>query len=334
MTRGAKRKTRGPGRRLLEIGKDLLIAALVLVNLTLAIMCLPSKTLTQTKWLAGALRPFAGLFGLNEAELTYTAPATGSTIVGAAQPLIITLSTEAGRQSAQYDFAALDELYGQYGSLLAQALESAETPQTCTRTEFYAALRGTGAAFCFPGAISPSVLGAWLNVRAPEGGQAQWYVLAQEEDGVTLYLAGEQFSAAKTALPAQSLTAQLETAVPDGSFFAFEAGPKHGVVRSGRGHRDAARRQQTVDSDVEGHGGVQGERDAAGAPGVEQVGNRLSSPEHRHARIKRRLVRTAPGAAERRHGAAHRIDDDLGFVHRGGCVVQIDHGLCPIDRKR
>ena len=68
------------------------------------------------------------------------------------------------------------------------------------------------------------MLGAWLNVRAPEGGQAQWYVLAQEEDGVTLYLAGEQFSAAKTALPAQSLTAQLETAVPDGSFFAFEAG--------------------------------------------------------------------------------------------------------------
>lgn len=170
MTRGANRKTQGPGRRLLEIGKDLLIAALVLVNLTLAIMCLPSKTLTQTKWLAGALRPFAGLFGLNEAELTYTAPATGSTIVGAAQPLIITLSTEAGRQSAQYDFAALDELYGQYGSLLAQALESAETPQACTRTEFYAALRGTGAAFCFPGAISPSVLGAWLNVRAPEGG--------------------------------------------------------------------------------------------------------------------------------------------------------------------
>ena len=36
----------------------------------------------------------------------------------------------------------------------------------------HAALRGTGAAFCFPGAISPSVLGAWLNVRAPEGADA------------------------------------------------------------------------------------------------------------------------------------------------------------------
>ena len=55
----------GHGRRLLEIGKDILIVFLVLVNVTLAIMCLPTKTLTQTKWLAGALRPFAGLFGMN-----------------------------------------------------------------------------------------------------------------------------------------------------------------------------------------------------------------------------------------------------------------------------
>lgn len=76
----------GHGRRLLEIGKDILIVFLVLVNVTLAIMCLPTKTLTQTKWLASALRPFAGLFGLNEAELTYTAPATGSAFIGAAQP--------------------------------------------------------------------------------------------------------------------------------------------------------------------------------------------------------------------------------------------------------
>ena len=109
---------------------------------------------------------------------------------------------------------------------------------------------------------------------------------------------------------------------------------KHGVVRSGRGNRDAARRQQPFDGDVESHGSVQGERNAAGAPSVEQVGNRLSRFEHRHARIERRLVRTAPRPAERRHGAAHRIDDGLGLVHGGSRIVQIDHGLCPIDRKR
>ena len=218
-----QKRRHGHGRRLLEIGKDILIVFLVLVNVTLAIMCLPTKTLTQTKWLASALRPFAGLFGLNEAELTYTAPATGSAFIGAAQPVAVTLSTEAGRQSAQYDFAALDTLYGQYGGLLAQALESAETPQACAESAFYAALRKPGAAFCFPGQISPAVLGAWLNVRAPEGADAQWYVLALDGETVQLYLLGDGCYRAQTALSAETLAAELSAAVPDGSFFAFES---------------------------------------------------------------------------------------------------------------
>ena len=213
----------GTGRRLLEIGKDVLIVFLVLVNVTLAIMCLPTKTLTQTKWLAGALRPFAGLFGLNEAELTYTAPATGSAFIGAAQPIAVTLSTEAGRQSAQYDFTALDTLYGQYGGLLAQALESAEAPLACPEAEFYNALRAPGAAFCFPGNISPAVLGAWLNVRAPEGVEARWYLLALSGETVQLYLLGDGCYRAQTALSAETLAAELSAAVPDGSFFAFES---------------------------------------------------------------------------------------------------------------
>ena len=218
-----QKRRHGHGRRLLEIGKDILIVFLVLVNVTLAIMCLPTKTLTQTKWLASALRPFAGLFGLNEAELTYTAPATGSAFIGAAQPVAVTLSTEAGRQSAQSDFAALDTLYGQYGGLLAQALESAETPQACAESAFYAALRKPGTAFCFPGQSSPAVLGAWLNVRAPEGADAQWYVLALDGETVQLYLLGDGCYRAQTALSAETLAAELSAAVPDGSFFAFES---------------------------------------------------------------------------------------------------------------
>ena len=217
------KQERRHGRRLLEIGKDILIAVLVLVNVTLAIMCLPTKTLTQTKWLASVLRPFAGLFGLNEAELTYTAPATGSAFIGAAQPIAVTLSTETGRQTAQYEFTALDTLYGQYGGLLAQALESAEAPQACAESEFYKALRGPGAAFCFPGEISPAVLGAWLNVRAPEGAAAQWYLLALEGETARLYLLGDGCYRAQTALSAETLAAELSAAVPDGSFFAFEA---------------------------------------------------------------------------------------------------------------
>ncbi len=209
-------------RRLLALGKDVLIAALVVLDVVLFIMCLPQKTLTETKWLAQTLRPFAGIFGLNEAELTYTAPATGSTVIGAAQPVAITLMTEAGRQTAQYDFAALDELYGQYGALLAQALESAEAPQPCTEQDFFTALQTPSAAFCYPGAIAPAVLGAWLNVRAPAGEQAQWYVLCEQDGAVWLYLRGADCYAARTELALQTFSAQLEAAVPDGSFFAFE----------------------------------------------------------------------------------------------------------------
>ena len=209
--------------RLLEIGKDLLIVLLVLVNLVLAIMCLPRKTLTETKWLAGALRPFAGLFGLNEAELTYTLPSSGNTITGAAQPVLISLNTEAGRQSAQYSFDALDELYSQYGSLLAQALESGAEPQSSTRAAFNRALLGQSAVFCYPGAVSPEVVGAWLNVRAPSGAAAQWYLLAAEPDGIALYLLGEDCQVLHTGRSSDALTQQLQTVIPDGSSFAIEA---------------------------------------------------------------------------------------------------------------
>mgnify|MGYP001667845282 FL=1 len=209
--------------RLLEIGKDLLIVLLVLVNLVLAIMCLPRKTLTETKWLAGALRPFAGLFGLNEAELTYTLPSSGNTITGAAQPVLISLNTEAGRQSAQYSFDALDELYSQYGSLLAQALESGAALQSSTRAAFNRALLGQSAVFCYPGAVSPEVVGAWLNVRAPSGAAAQWYLLAAEPDGIALYLLGEDCQVLHTGLSSDALTQQLQTVIPDGSSFAIEA---------------------------------------------------------------------------------------------------------------
>lgn len=221
-----RRRAAGPAgvrRRLVELGKDLLIVVLVLADLVLAVMCLPQKTLTETKWLARTLRPFAGVFGLDEAELTYTAPATGSTVTGAAQPLAITLSGQNGRQSAQYDFSALDTLYSQYGGLLAQALESAGALQACTREDFLAALHGPGAAFRFPGQIEPTLLGAWLNVRAPEGAAAQWYLLCARGETVTLYLLGETCFMAQTGLSAQALAGQLETVVPDGSFFAFEA---------------------------------------------------------------------------------------------------------------
>ena len=107
------KQERRHGRRLLEIGKDILIVLLVLVNVTLAIMCLPTKTLTQTKWLASALRPFAGLFGLNEAELTYTRPSSGSTITGAAQKRFV-VKVPAATQVSSATTSAMSRRFGSW----------------------------------------------------------------------------------------------------------------------------------------------------------------------------------------------------------------------------
>ncbi len=210
------------GRRLLELAKDLLIAVLLLVILILAVLALPRQLTTQTPWLAGLLRPVAGLLGFDEAELAYTAPPVQSAVTSAAQPIAVTLRNTAGRHSAQYDFDALDELSGQLGGLLAQALDSAGTPQSAPQAELLDALGRTSIAFCYPGAILPQTTAAWLSVRAPAAEAAQWYVLAQDGDGVRLYLAGERCFSAATGIQAGAFAAQLEPFLPDGSFFAFE----------------------------------------------------------------------------------------------------------------
>lgn len=218
-----QKRRHGHGRRLLEIGKDILIVFLVLVNVTLAIMCLPTKTLTQTKWLASALRPFAGLFGLNEAELTYTAPATGSAFIGAAQPVAVTLSTEAGRQSAQYDFAALDTLYGQYGGLLAQALESAETPQACARIGVLCRFAEARRGLLLPGTNFPR-RARRMAERARAGGRGRAVVRAGagRRDGSAVSAGRWLLSRADGAFR-RDACGELSAAVPDGSFFAFES---------------------------------------------------------------------------------------------------------------
>ena len=57
-------------KKLLEFLKSLLLLLLIPVILTLTLMAMPERILTQTPWLASVLRPFAGLFELDEAELT------------------------------------------------------------------------------------------------------------------------------------------------------------------------------------------------------------------------------------------------------------------------
>ena len=209
-------------RKILEIFKDVLIVVLALAIVVLTLLALPVRTITSTPWLAAILRPVAPLFGLSQSELTYSGDVVADEVHGAAQPIAITVQNTAGRMSAQYDFAALDNAFEQLGGYLAQALDSAQGGRAVSQRELLAAFAEQGAAFCYPSALNPSLAAAWLNVDAPELPDAQWFLLAVEDGGVSLYLAGTESYRCETAVSAAALEAALDSYQPDGSFFAFE----------------------------------------------------------------------------------------------------------------
>lgn len=208
-------------RRLIELGKDILIAVLTLAVLVLVLLALPGETLTETPWLATLVKPFAGLLGMNEAELTYVETAVPAP--SAAMPLAISVQNEAGRCSAVYDEAAIESMYEPLGALLAQALDSAGEAQSSSRTALYDALRAPSAAFSYSSALTADVLAAWLNASCEQSEAADWFVLSAQDDAVYLYLVGEQIRVYPTGLSAELLRSALEQYTPDGSRFAFEA---------------------------------------------------------------------------------------------------------------
>ena len=210
-------------RRWTEIGKDLLIVILVAALLTLTLLALPERTLTSSPLLSAALKPFAGLFGLDQAELTYTEKALPG--LDAAQPLAVSVRNSAGRYTAQYDFETLDSVYEALGSMLGQALESAQLEQT-TLQKLYSAIAGISVTFVYPAELPSGVLAEWLGAQAPEAGEAAMlYVLSLQESGaVRLYLCGESCWVGDTALSGDALTQALDSYRPDGSFFALEDG--------------------------------------------------------------------------------------------------------------
>lgn len=209
--------------RWLEIGKDLLIVILVFAILVLTVLALPDQMLASSPWLTAILGPFAGLFGLNQTELSYTEAAPPA--LDAAQPIAISVRNSAGRYSAQYDFTALDSLYEALGSTLGQALEnSSGTLEQTTLQKVYAAMTGTGVTLLYPAEIPSGVLASWLGAQPKESGEAaSLYILSVQEDGsVRLYLRGSQCWVCDTVIPGEALLQALDGYRPDGSFFAME----------------------------------------------------------------------------------------------------------------
>lgn len=208
-------------RRIIELGKDVLIALLVVAILALTILALPSETLTARPWMARLLRPFAGVLGLSQAELTYTEKAVPA--LDAAQPLRISIRNTAGRYSCQYDFAQLDSVYETLGSALGQALDTAQELTQTTRTKLYTALEAPSAMLWYPAVLPVEVLGAWLGVETQlDACTAEILALSIQGETVRLYLVGEECWVCDTQIAPDTLLQTLDSFRPDGSRFAFE----------------------------------------------------------------------------------------------------------------
>ena len=210
-------------RKWLERAKSLLIAVLALTVLALTVLALPAKTVTDTPWLAALVRPFASVMGLTQGELTATPMADAASVTGAAQPVAVSVRNPAGRTSFQFDTAALDTAFEQFGAALGQALEGAQEPQRTTALRIQTALGKTSVAFRYPGEISPALAASWLQVETAldESVRAQWLILANEDAAVNLYLVGEELFVCQTQLDGDALEQLLQSCTPDGSFFAF-----------------------------------------------------------------------------------------------------------------
>lgn len=209
-------------KKVVELCKSLLIALLALSILALTILALPTRTLTQTPWLAAILSPFAQVLGMERASAPLAQ--ADETSAPAAQPVQISIMTGGGRATLAYDFTALDEGYEALGGLLAQALDSADAPQQATRARLFDALGGESVAFIYPGALPADAVASWLGAdgAALAGCDAWLFALSARGETAQLYLLGETALVADTQLASETITHAAGAYHPDGSQFLFE----------------------------------------------------------------------------------------------------------------
>lgn len=209
-------------KRILELGKDLLILLLICCLVLLCIASLPTDSIRSSQWLSALLQPIAPLLGLPQSELAYVK--TALPVSDAAQPLAISVRNSAGRSTAIWDFDALDAAFEALGGTLGQALDTAEDFSPVTEAQLLEALSGPSVYFSYGAALPADLLASWLDASMEaQVPSASAYVLALEDGAVTLYLYGSGCCAAATGVQADSLTNLLEQYRPDGSQFAFEA---------------------------------------------------------------------------------------------------------------
>lgn len=208
-------------RRMVELGKDVVLVFLVLSLILLALLSLPTESVRNSPLLSAILQPLAPLLGMEQAELAYME--ASEPVLDAAQPLAVSLVNSAGRYTAIWDFAALDVAFETLGGALGEALDTAAEAEPVGEAQVRTALTRPSVYFDYGVELPAELVASWLDA-APGVTLPRMHacILSVEEDTVALYLLGETAQRAETALSAATLEYLLEAFRPDGSAFAFE----------------------------------------------------------------------------------------------------------------
>lgn len=210
-------------KRMVELGKDVLIVLLAVLAAALIVL---------SPLVKGSGLP--ELFAQGTAEgAERTAPP--QTLSAAAIPLRMTAGTRLGRYGAQYDQSAVDALFDLAGPLLGEALEAAGEPEPLLesadpdRLSWQGLLGGTHVYFGYAEPVPLCALKTWLKPGGDAGtltDSARHILLAELSDGsLGLCYRGETgFFLRRTGLDAAlHLPPVLDAITPNSAYFAFEA---------------------------------------------------------------------------------------------------------------
>ena len=193
-------------RRVLEIGKDLLIAALTCSAVFLA---LQTPMASQVRGWVTPPAPTSQPVAQQRSE--------------ALMPYGIAARNSLGLYGASYDQALVGQVFEQLSPYLGEALATAGAPEKMTRRQWQALLDAPGFYCVFQGTPPLAAFSTWLGDGEALTGKAQSLLLAWDGSGVWLaWRDGSDFYRAQTQVDYEGhLAAALEGFSPNGAAFAY-----------------------------------------------------------------------------------------------------------------
>jgi len=193
-------------RRLIELGKDILIAALTVSTVFLA---LQTPMADQLRGWVAPPAPVSGTTGQQSGRVV--------------TPYALAVRSDGELYGVSYDDAAVARVFDQLSPYLGEALTAATAAEAATSRQFQRLLESPGFTCVFQGRPTLEALASSLNCGTALTGEAQALTLAL--DGGTVWLgwrSGDRLYRAATALDGDAdLFDALDGYSPNGAAFAY-----------------------------------------------------------------------------------------------------------------